>query len=142
MIQINKQSLCGSIASRIFQTNTVKPEAATRGFLLEKVVLEISQNSQENTCAIVSFLIKILLYSCFPVNFAKFLKQLFYRTPLVAASAYLIRTCNESYIPKANIYYTFVLLTQSYMCIYKIGSKVVLRLIDTIHVLQEVAVEG
>ena len=40
------------------------------------------------------------------------------------------------------MYYTFVLLTQSYMCIYKIGSKVVLRLIDTIHVLQEVAVEG
>ena len=68
MIQINKQSLCGSIASRIFQTNTVKPEAATRGFLLEKVVLEISQNSQENTCAIVSFLIKLQVQAC---NFSK-----------------------------------------------------------------------
>ena len=29
-------------------------EAATGGFLFEKVLLEISQNSQENTCARVS----------------------------------------------------------------------------------------
>ena len=32
-------------------------EAATRCVLKEKVFLEISQNSQENTCARVSFLI-------------------------------------------------------------------------------------
>ena len=30
-------------------------EAVTGGVLLEKVFLEISQNSQENTCARVSF---------------------------------------------------------------------------------------
>ena len=35
------------------------PEAATRGDLRRKVFLEISQNSQENTCARVSFLIKL-----------------------------------------------------------------------------------
>ena len=52
--------------------------------------LEISQNSQENTCARVSFLIKLqglspatllkkrLWHRCFPVNFVKFL-----RTPLL-----------------------------------------------------------
>ena len=34
-------------------------EAATRGVLLKKVFLEISQDSQENTCARVSFLIKL-----------------------------------------------------------------------------------
>ena len=34
-------------------------EAATRGVLLEKVFLEISQNSYKNTCARVSFLIKL-----------------------------------------------------------------------------------
>ena len=34
-------------------------EAATRGVLWKKVFLEISQNSQENTCATVSFLIKL-----------------------------------------------------------------------------------
>ena len=32
-------------------------QAATEGVLQEKVFLEISQNSQENTCARVSFLI-------------------------------------------------------------------------------------
>ena len=34
-------------------------EAATRGVLQEKVFLGISQNSQENTCDRVSFLIKL-----------------------------------------------------------------------------------
>ena len=34
-------------------------EAATGGVLQEKVILEISQKSQENTCARVSFLIKL-----------------------------------------------------------------------------------
>ena len=34
-------------------------EAATRGVLCKKVFLEISQNSQEKTCARVSFLIKL-----------------------------------------------------------------------------------
>ena len=33
-------------------------EAVTRGVLCEKVFLEISQNSQENTCARISFSIK------------------------------------------------------------------------------------
>ena len=36
-----------------------RSEAATGGFLLEKVFLEISQNSQENTCNKVSFLNKV-----------------------------------------------------------------------------------
>ena len=34
-------------------------EAATRGVLRKKVFWEISQNPQENTCARVSFLIKL-----------------------------------------------------------------------------------
>ena len=34
-------------------------EAATEGVLLEQVFLEISQNSKENTCGKVSFLIKL-----------------------------------------------------------------------------------
>ena len=34
-------------------------KAATRGVLLKKVFLEISQNLQENNCARVSFLIKL-----------------------------------------------------------------------------------
>ena len=63
-------------------------EAVAQRCSVKKVFLEISQNSQENTCASVSFLIKLpgtLLkkrpwYRCFPVNFAKFL-----RTPFLKA---------------------------------------------------------
>ena len=55
---------------------------------LKKVFSEIWQNSQENTCDRVSFLIKLqawpatlwkkrLCHKCFPVNFVKFLRTLF-----------------------------------------------------------------
>ena len=40
-------------------------EAATGGILQKKVFLKISQNSQENTCARVSFLIKLQAASVF-----------------------------------------------------------------------------
>ena len=59
-------------------------EAVVRRCSVGKVFLEISENSQENTCARVSFLIKLqrpatllkkrLWHRCFPVNFAKFLR--------------------------------------------------------------------
>ena len=47
----------------------------------KKGVLKILQNSQETPCASVSFLIKLqlknrLYQSCFPVNFAQFLRTL------------------------------------------------------------------
>ena len=44
-------------------------EAATRVVLYEKVFLKISQNSQENTCARISFLIK--LQASQPATFSK-----------------------------------------------------------------------
>ena len=63
--------------------NTVheNTETATRGVLCKKVFLEVSKNSQENTCARASFnknylktlLKKRLWHRCFPVNFVKFL---------------------------------------------------------------------
>ena len=66
-------------------------EAVVRRYFAKKVTLKVLQNSQENTCTGVSFLIKlqafvswkpaILLkksfwYMCFSVNFAKFLRAL------------------------------------------------------------------
>ena len=42
--------------------------AATRDVLSEKVFLEISQNSQENICARVSFLIKLQAEACNPIK--------------------------------------------------------------------------
>ena len=47
-------------------------EAATEGVLWEKVLLDMMQNSQENTCARVSFLIK---FSC---EFCEIFKVLCY----------------------------------------------------------------
>ena len=53
---------------------------------VRKGALRIAQNSQENTSARVSFLIKLqarqkkLWHRCLPVNFAKSLRTLFYRT--------------------------------------------------------------
>ena len=71
-------------------------EAVVQSCSVKKVFLEISQNSQENTCARVSFLIKLqasglspttllkkrLWHRCFPVNFVKFLRTLFFTNHL------------------------------------------------------------
>ena len=63
---------------------------------MKKVFLEISQNSQENTCARVSFLIKFQLYwkrdsstGVFLPILLSFKNTFFYRTPLVVASVNL-----------------------------------------------------
>ena len=60
-------------------------EAAAQMCSVKKVVLEISQSSQENTCARVSFLIKLqafakkeTLVQMFSVNFVKFLITRFF----------------------------------------------------------------
>ena len=59
--------------------NSEKPEAVVWKCSVGKVFLEISQNSQENTCAIVSFFNKVagFWHRCFAVNFAKFLRTPF-----------------------------------------------------------------
>ena len=60
-------------------------EAIVQRCYVKKVFLEISQNSQENTCARVSFLIKLAqVFSC---EFCEISKNTFFqRTPLVATS--------------------------------------------------------
>ena len=72
-------------------------EAVVQWCSAKKVFLEISQNSQENTCARVSFFNKVAgvpatllkketLAQVFPCEFCKISKNtFFYRTPLVAA---------------------------------------------------------
>ena len=49
--------------------------------LYKKVFLMVLQNSEENTCVRVCFLKNRLPHRWFLVNFAKFLRTLFYRTP-------------------------------------------------------------
>ena len=57
-------------------------EAVIQRCSVKKVFLEISQNSQENACARISFLVTLLKkrpwHWCFPVNFTKFLRTPFY----------------------------------------------------------------
>ena len=64
-------------------------EAVIRRCSVKKVLLEISQNSQENTCARDSFLIKTdTLAQLFSCEFCEICNNTFsYRTPLVDASA-------------------------------------------------------
>ena len=53
-------------------------EAVVRSCSVKQAFLKILHNSQENTCARVSFLIKLRRWHrCFPVNFAKFLRTPF-----------------------------------------------------------------
>ena len=49
-------------------------EALTRGVLQKKVLLKISENSHENTCARV---LRLKAMCCFPVNFPRFLRTPF-----------------------------------------------------------------
>ena len=69
------------------KTRPCGTEAVVRRYSVKKVFLEISQNSQENTCARASLLIKRLWHRCFPLSFAKVLRtSFFHRTALVDAS--------------------------------------------------------
>ena len=74
--------------------NSRNTEAVAQRCSVKKLFLEISQNSQENSCARD-------WHMCFPVNFAKFLRTPFYRTHPVAASGnncwvYLISSYNPN----------------------------------------------
>ena len=62
-------------------------EAVVQRCSVKKVFLEISQNSQENTCARDSFLINLSLAQVFSCEFCEISKNTFFhRTPLMAAS--------------------------------------------------------
>ena len=52
---------------------TYSKEAVPGRYSVKKAFLEFLLNSQENTCATISFLKKRLWQRCFPVNLAKFL---------------------------------------------------------------------
>ena len=73
-----------------FDLENTTGRSSHRTCSVQKVFSKISQNWQENTCAWVSFLIKLqvsvmqlylkkrLWHRCFPVNFAKFLGKPFF----------------------------------------------------------------
>ena len=78
--------MCKKATRKLGVLNT---KAIARRCSVKIVFLKISQNSPENTCTGVSFLIKLqaapatllkkrFRYRCFPVNFAKILKTRFF----------------------------------------------------------------
>ena len=80
--------LAAILSLKKYVLNIIETEAVARRSSVNKVFLEISQNSQENTCARGSFVIKLeawpatllkksLWHRCFPVNFPKFLRTPF-----------------------------------------------------------------
>ena len=85
---------CFYILSNTWATFEAKfTEAVVRRFSVKKVFLKISQNSQEDTCARVSFLIKLQAWVCnfikketlaqvFFCKFCKISKNTFYRARL------------------------------------------------------------
>ena len=62
------------------------PEAATGGVLQETMCLEILQNSQENTCAEVSFL-SVIFFSFFPCEFCEISNNTFFTEHLWATDS-------------------------------------------------------
>ena len=74
---------------RVSNFSTWPTEAVTQRCSVKKVFLEISQNGQENTCARVSFSIKLQIEATqvFSCKFCKISKNTFsYRTSTVATS--------------------------------------------------------
>ena len=72
---------------KIYVMLVLRTEAATRGVLWKKVLLKISQNLQENTCARVYTLKKGILERVFSCQFYEIFKNTFFhKTPPVAAS--------------------------------------------------------
>ena len=98
-------------------------EATSRGVLYKMVLLEISQNSQENTCARTSFLIKLqacnfnkneTLVQVFSCEFCEFSKNIICcRIPLVVASQncrvqpFRLRYCSSKNLPVPQKYDSF-----------------------------------
>ena len=97
----------------------------SRGVLQKKVLLEISQNLQENTFARVSFLIKLQtrglqLYekrdsgTCvFLWILRHFLEQLFYRTPLDDCTFLVTTLVAKNLFLSVSVHYTFTKHTQN-----------------------------
>ena len=113
-------------------SNLFSSQAVAQRCSVKKVFLEISQNSQESTCARLSFLVmlqawglgratllkKRFWHRCFPVNFAKFLRTpfftehlwwllLFYITFLICLTTQGITVSISLFWSSKFIFYTF-----------------------------------
>ena len=78
MKEIPKEATGSFNKSNDVQATTILGNSEAAEVFHKIIVLENSQNSQENTCVGVSFLVKERhRQRCFPANFAKFLRTRF-----------------------------------------------------------------
>ena len=92
---------CAKFFSALNLMEKIKLEAVVQRCSVKRVFLEMSQNSQENTCASPSSLIKLQTQGLQPYSTRdsgtgvflwilwNFKEHLFYRTPLAAASSFI-----------------------------------------------------
>ena len=95
-----------------FMVKKIRTEAVVQRCSVKKMFLEISQNSQENTCAGDSFLVKLqacnfikkeTLAQVFSCEFCEISKNTFFhRTPLVAVSAFLNSHVSQRFLAKSS----------------------------------------
>ena len=92
------------IWKNLYDQQNLLPEAVVRRCSVKKVFLQISQNPQENTCARVSFLIKLKAEAC---NFVKketlrtsFLQNTFRKLLIVFRSSWVIFNSGKYYTRK------------------------------------------
>ena len=88
--------ICIVIENAILVIQRCIDRSSHRRFSIKKVFLQISQNSQENTCARNLFF-KRLYYRFFPVNFLKFIGPLFLQSTFGRLLLYL-EPCQVSMI--------------------------------------------
>ena len=69
-----------------FTVLLTSPEATTKIVLYKKLLLNVLQYSQENTCIGVSFIKKRFQHKCFAVNIAKMLKDTHFEEQLQMAA--------------------------------------------------------
>ena len=109
----------------VFYFGSQPPEAVAQRYSVKNVFLKISQNSQENPCAGVSFLIKLQAYvlaQVFCCEFCEIFKNtLFYRTPPAATSEPRFQSATrqkQSYKAAFTLIYKLIVYASLYISVY------------------------
>ena len=113
-------------------------KAAIQRRSVKKVLLKISQNLQENTCARVSFLIKWkkrLWRRCFSVNFAIFFRKAFFTEHLWWLSViHLNKIYTKFFSTVQHVYALPLIVSLRFQTYWKISENGVLKSI--VHVIK------
>ena len=107
----------------------LRAEAVVWRCSVEKVLLKILQNSQECTC--VTLLKKTLCHSCFPVNFAKFLRTPFFTEQFRWLLLHFLVTRNNLHYYLETMLMLSRLMMMSCFVVYQLTNEVTVNLFLT-----------